>query len=140
MSSTQSSNIYPILVSNEEMQELFNILNKYSDTILQMAKVVGGNASSDYDRAVQIINSILMRVEDAISPMQCLSKQCMDSNYCYKPSQCLFVEYMKKGYNVARVDDQMLDSYMSIGWKLIHTDETLRPTSKRHLVIYKKLQ
>jgi hypothetical protein len=133
------SNIYPIAVDNDEMQELFNILHKYQDTILSMAKVVGNSAAEDYNRAVEIINGVLARAEAAISPMPCLSKACMNSSYCYRPTgQCEFVKYMKAGYNVARVNETMLDTYLALGWTIAEEDTSIKPSAQRYLLIYKK--
>ena len=128
--------IYPILVDNDEMQELFNILAKYQDTILQMAKVVGGDAANGYDRATKIINGLLDKADAAVSPPSCLSKECLSSDYCYKPSQCEFVRLMKAGHRVARISDGQLALYAAAGWEVVNTDERLAGSAKRNTVIH----
>ena len=134
------SDIYPISVDNDEMQDLFNVINQYSDTIISMAKLVGGNAAADYDRAGKIINKLLDKVENAVSPPQCLAKECIKSDYCYMPSQCQFVSLLKNGFAVARSDEKTLQSYLSLGWKIISVDDGLKPTAKKYLLYHEKSQ
>ena len=131
--------IYPVKVDSDEMQILFDVLNKYSDIIRGMIGSIGGTAAEDYNKAAGIINTLLAKTEDAISPMPCLSKACVNGNYCYRAfGQCDFVVYIKKGYHVARVSDDQVAIYESIGWSLAKRDNGLKPSAKRCLMIYKK--
>ena len=130
--------IYPITVSNEEVQRLFDIMHKYQDTILSMAKVVGGNASEEYNEAVGIINNLFGKVEAAVAPPKCISRACFKSSYCHEPQQCNFVKNMKRGFPVARVNESEKPLYESIGWEVAATDNMLSPSAKKYIMIYRK--
>jgi hypothetical protein len=130
--------IYPITVSNESVQRLFDIMHKYQDTILSMAKVVGGDAAVEYNEAVEIINSLFGKVEDAVSPPKCIAKACLNSSYCHNPNQCDFVKNMKLGFPVARVNESEKPLFESIGWEVVSVDKMLPSTAKKYVMIYKK--
>jgi len=129
--------IYPIFVDDGEINQLYLILQKYSNIILEMAKTVGEEASENYNKSVKIINKLIEKTENAISPMPCISDACLNSNYCHLPEQCDFVKFLKIGYKVARVSDNMVPVYRALGWERKSIDNLLSSSQKRNLMIFR---